>query len=414
MKVAEIMNQINAGHLEEVAKEIEHIKKSSNEDEIFSLAEELLEIGFLDEAKELYQVLLNRFPEESIIRVNLAEIAIEQGDEEGAVLLLEKIDNEDDLYPSALLLLADCYESFEMYEVSEAKLTLANQVLPNEPIIQFALAEIYFLHGNYSDALKQYQRIAIPEINGVTVAGRVAESLFATGKFEEAIPFFEKVADQLDVNQIFQYGLSALYTENLELAKRQFDRVIQQDAEYHSAYYYLAKTHAQMHQIDEALACVNKGIGIDRTSKELWLLSAQLLIQRQELIQAAVSLENALAIDPSYIEAIATLARLRLVQDDFQAVISLLQSAIAENETDPEFDWLLASAYVGIEDYDLANKYFSEAYSIFSENTEFLEEYGPFLLEMGDLTAAKQVFHRLCTLDPSNEEYLDILDRLER
>lgn len=49
------------------------------------------------------------------------------------------------------------------------------------------------------------------EIGGVNVHQRLAESLSASGEFEDAIPWYEKAVDENpDPNTIFGYGFTAL------------------------------------------------------------------------------------------------------------------------------------------------------------------------------------------------------------
>lgn len=57
---------------------------------------------------------------------------------------LEKVDKQSDYYPQSLLAIADLYQVIGIPEVSEAKLKEAAGLLPDEPLIQFALAELYF------------------------------------------------------------------------------------------------------------------------------------------------------------------------------------------------------------------------------------------------------------------------------
>ncbi len=48
-------------------------------------------------------------------------------------------------YVRSLMVAADLYQTQELFEVSEQKLLEAMQLAPDEPAIQFALAELYFV-----------------------------------------------------------------------------------------------------------------------------------------------------------------------------------------------------------------------------------------------------------------------------
>ncbi len=413
MKIEQIRNNLEVGEFEKAHKQISEVLSSENESDLFSFGEELMQLGFLDEAKELFQELHRRFPEEGIILINLAEILIEQGKEEEAILLLEKIDQHDETFVTSLLLLADCYETFDMPEVSEAKLVLANQLAPGEPIIQFALGEIFFLHGNYAAAFSEYQKIQIPEIDGTSVAGRIAEVLSAVGRFEDSLDYFKQAGrSNHDANFLFQYGLAAYHANEPEMAERKFAQVTQHDGDYVAAYYYLAKLAEQESKLDSAMAHLQKAIAIDQTNKEIFHLQATLFLKMQQVNLAIEALEAAIKLDPSYLEATLVLAKLHVQLEDYDAAKALIDAAKAENDDDPQFDWILASVYVGQEMYDMALKHFQEAYPFYTDNTEFLEEFGQFLLEEGDITRARHIFTRLSEQDPTNESYADIVERI--
>ena len=54
----------------------------------------------------------------------------------------------------------------------------------------------------------------------------------------------------------------------------------------------------------------------------------------------------------------------------------------------------------------------SNAYTFFKENDSFLTDYGYFLIEEGKNERAAEIFKQLLKQDPTNEEYLDLLERL--
>ena len=51
------------------------------------------------------------------------------------------------------------YQVLGIPEVSEAKLKEAANLMPEEPLIQFALGELYFTNGQFVEAITRYQSI---------------------------------------------------------------------------------------------------------------------------------------------------------------------------------------------------------------------------------------------------------------
>jgi len=115
--IEKIRKNLLEGEFEEAKKHINLIKQSTNDEDVYEVAEEIASLGFMEEAKDLFLELHKRYPGEGEILFSLAEVTTELGEEEEALLYLEKIDRDDPIYPGALLLLADLYQGMGMDEV---------------------------------------------------------------------------------------------------------------------------------------------------------------------------------------------------------------------------------------------------------------------------------------------------------
>lgn len=415
MSIEKIRKNLLEGEFEEAKKHINLIKQSTNDEDVYEVAEEIASLGFMEEAKDLFLELHKRYPEEGEILFSLAEVTTELGEEEEALLYLEKIDRDDPIYPGALLLLADLYQGMGMDEVSERKLKEANTLLPDEPIVKFALAELYFQQGNFRNAVELYTHISQTEtqINGTSIHKRMAESLVSLGEFEESLQYFKQASsEEEDINLLFEYAFSAFHAGEHTLAIAKFNELKEIDPAYHSLYMYLAMAYEENHDLDMALETVREGIKEDPFNKEIFLYGAEVAIKAKQADQATRWLSEAVAIDPGYLEAVLTLGKLYLQEEQFNEVIDLVSSIRETGEEDPQFDWLLATAYSELEEYQKAYDCYKEAFLHFSENKDFLYEYGYFLLEDSKFPEAKRIFETLLKDDPTNEEYLDILERI--
>lgn len=103
--------------------------------------------------------MLDLYPDEGELLVYIAEIYIQLGNDDEALSTLGKIDKDDSSYLQGLLLQADLYESQGLFEVSEQKLLEAEKLEPEEPVIQFALAELYSSIGKFHEAVYKYEQI---------------------------------------------------------------------------------------------------------------------------------------------------------------------------------------------------------------------------------------------------------------
>ena len=415
MNIESILKKLMQGEFEEAKKHINQIKQSTNDDDVYTLAEEIASLGFMEEAKELFEELLKRYPDEGEILFSLAEVSTELGQEEDALLYLEKIDQEDPMYPGALLLLGDLYQAMGMEEVSVQKLKEANRLLPDEPIVKFALAELYYQQGHFRSAVELYTCILENEtvINGISLYKRLALSLVSLGEFEESLPYFEKAGkDDDDVNLLFEHGFAAYHAGEYTIAINKFTELKEIDPAYHSLYMYLAMAYEENHNIEKAFEIAEEGIKEDPFNKEIFLYGAELAGKLGNTETSIKLLSEAIAIDPGYLEATLTLGKTYLLEEMYDEVIDLISSVRGMGEDDPQFNWLLATAYSELEDYKKALSCYKDAYESFADNKDFLHEYGYFLLEDSKFEEARSIFKMLLKEDPSNDEYIDILERI--
>lgn len=383
-------------------------------DEKFQLADELYQLGFLDEARALVENLLKIYPEEGELRVLLAEILVDSSREEEAILILEKISETDPNFGRSLLLLADLYQMQGLYEVCEQKLQKAKQLLPDEVIIDFALGELYSEQGEVIKALEAYETVLKEqsEVAGVNIYQRMADLLSSSGAFEEALFYYDKALDEkLEINTLFGYGLTALQADYYRTAIEKFEELRELDPDYHTLYLPLAKAYEHEAELENSLIAVQEGIGHDEFNKELYFYGGQIALKLGKEDLAENYFRDALALDPGYTEAALTLNKLLFQQENYEEVVELIHQLDVEEVIEPQFLWDLANAYNKLEKFSDALDKYESAYNFFKNNETFLQDFGYFLIEEGKTDRAAEIFKQLQKNDPTNEEYLDLLVR---
>ena len=144
-----VIAEIQKGNLDVVEENLELAINYDDEDTLFLLGNTLYQLGFLIETRKVYTYLLEKNPADDELKIYLAEIDIEDGNELEALDLLHSIDETSPIYPQSLLVQAGYYQLNGLPEVSIQKLSEAEQLLPEEPIIMFALAEIFYTTADY-------------------------------------------------------------------------------------------------------------------------------------------------------------------------------------------------------------------------------------------------------------------------
>ncbi|MBA2870189.1 tetratricopeptide (TPR) repeat protein [Anoxybacillus calidus] len=416
MQIEKLVRLVENGEIEKALALIPKVKAECSDEEKYMLAEHLFSWGLLPEARDILEELSYRYPDEGDILLFLAEVYTELDEEEKAINILAEIDENDPTYPRACLLAADLYQMQGLDEVSERKLLLAYEKLPNEPIIQFALGEFYLTKGEYQKSVEFYKKVLEKEttLAGTSIPQRLAEALSLSGQFEEALPYYEEALNEkLEIHTLFGYGFTAFQAGYYQTAIEKLKELKELDAEYIPLYLYLAKAYEHEGDLQKSYETVKEGLKVDEWNKELLLYAGKIALKLGKPDEAEEHLRAAVNVDPGYIEALLTLTKLLLHEERYEDVVACIEEAMKQGEYDPQFEWDLARAKHQLEMYSDALKHYQEAYTFFKNEVDFLEEYAYFLIEEGNRKTAKQLFEQILQIDPTHTEAAEMVLQLE-
>ncbi|KIQ93725.1 tetratricopeptide repeat protein [Anoxybacillus thermarum] len=415
-KLDEIVQLVEQGDVERALALAEQVKQNGSDEERYMLADHLFSWGLLEEAETLVHMLLARYPDERELQLFLAEIYTEMDKEEEALELLIDIGEDDPYYVRACLLMADLYQMQGLDEVSEQKLLKAYEKMPNEPLVQFALAELYFTSGQYRKSLSYYEQVMkqAKTMAGTVIAQRIAEAYSLLGEFEQAMVYYEQALNErFDAHTLFQYGFTAYQAEAYKTAIAKLSELKALDREYVPLYLFLAKSYEQEGNIQQSYEIAKEGLTIDEWNKELLVYAGKMALKLGKREEAIEYIEQALHIDPGYLEALFIQTSLLFHEERYEDVVRIIQQALDQGEYDPQFEWELAKAKQKLEMYDQALNHYEEAYTFFKDDPNFLYDFGYFLFEEGRRERAKDMFEQLLRIDPTNEEIAHMMLQFE-
>ena len=412
----EIMQVIQTGDLAQIETFLETFLMEAEPAEQYEIAEMFMQYGFLNEADRVFEHLQFLFPEEAQIAIDRASVLIEMGNEDDALDLLMGVDADAAEYPQALLVLADYYQMQGLFEVAELRINEALQILPSEPLLQFAKAELLFETGRFTEAVRIYEELYAIEktFAGVSLAQRLAEVYRAGAGYEKALDYYmEALEDEVTPDLLFGSAYAAFQTQKYELAIGQLEDLKELDPDYFSAYLLLAESYAMQEDNKRAYTAIKEGLVRDEYDKSLFLFAGKMALKNSLPEEAIHYLQEAIALDPEYMEAVLVLMSVYSTEERYEDVIELYEHVKRD-----EFDWsalypFVAEAYNKEEQFDKAYEIYSLAYNDFKEDVEFLEKYCYFLLEEGKQHEAKQVVEQLMQLQPAEQQWVDLLDRFE-
>lgn len=408
-KVVEAMNQADLSAMEENVKEaIQH----DNEEYLLALQDVLMQAGYIELAKTIIESLLEKKPDFYDLYIPLAEIEIEDNHIEEAFALLDQIPESSDSYVQALIVLADLYQMLGVPEVSEQKLLEAKKV-SNDPILDFALAELYYSQHAYEQANQYYERLLQQgegTMAGISIEERMADGLVNLGQFEEAIPLLEHLVAHHDENEAVQFSLALAYynTNQEEKAMGLFKQLIENNPELSAAYYYVAENALKENQLDEAMEMATKALKYEPMNINLYTLIAEVAYRKHDVDLAEDYLKRAIEIEDfnGGDQARLALATLYINEERSEEAIELLNDL---NETDGYAHWLFAQAYRQEEEYDEAMKHYEEARQEMDHDLAFMKDYGLMLREEGRHKEAMRWLSHYIEHEPTDVEIADLL-----
>lgn len=412
-----VIDLIQSGQLEEVDENIQLALMQDDTETIYLLGNSLYQLGFLDETRQVYQHLMELNPEDDELKIYLAEIEIEEGNDLDALEILHEINESSPSYPQALLVEADYYMLNDLPEVSLQKLDEANRMLPNETVILFALAEVYYSLSDFQMAISYYEKIAEAghdEFAGTSIQARLGETYLMTGDNEEAILYLkEALTLKEDAQVYFQLGFAYSAQEEVEKAIESYEKARSIDPEAIGVYLLLSESYTQLQNYKKALEVLEEAILINEMDVDLYLRAGEVAVQAKDTDQARKYFIKALDLEPDNDRIVIAYARFLSHMDEYEEVVDLYEKSSANVQEDPDASWVLATAHNMIEDYEKAREYFDTAFNYFADDFVFLKEYAIFLREDGQREKMGEVLQRYLQLNPTpDNEVMSLLDDL--
>lgn len=408
-----VLDALHAGDLVETQLMLTEALRNDAPENLEDLGEQLLQLGFLEEAQTIFQKLLEDHPETDGLNIPLAEIAIENNEIDQAFAYLEAISKDSLAYPESLLVLADLYQVLGIPEVSERKLKEAQTLLPDEPLLDFALAELYYTSGNLQEALRLYIKLLEQgedeTFPGVNLSERVGSTYSMMANFEEAIPYLEAAVEEGQTDDsLFQLGFTYLQIHENEKAISLLQQLKALNPTYQSLYLPLATALQEEELLEEAEEVLRDGVSENPYNVELYQLASEIAYRLHKVAESEALLRKAISLEEDKESSILTLSNLLLTEERYEEALTLL--AEIEDEQNAYVAWNLALAHNALENFDEARGHYEKAAPELMTEPDFLKEYGLFLREEGQISRASEILSLYLEQVPGDIEVLALLE----
>ncbi len=320
-------------------------------------------------------------PENIDTHIRLARIHIQAGDNQNAEISLQNIIAIDPSHQEACLALADLYvstgrpleaehlltsiaetpgkkflkltnlarfmESQGRYDAAEAGFQDAVDAAPDNVFTHLNLAGFYTRRNQKDQALKTMEKARALEKETKTVLTEMGRIYRHFGMIQEAEKVLDTVLRQDDtfVAALFEKGRVLVAKKNFQRALDLFETAIYFDRSHARAYYYRA-------------LCIQQGGATDRANQKIFRAAAGLLDDPTafEKDQVKASLQVAVAIDPTLIDARIRLIEIYLLEQDVKNAKEQLAQVLKLRKPDMRLLTLQAAVYILEKDFSAAEE----------------------------------------------------------
>ncbi|WP_314059480.1 tetratricopeptide repeat protein [uncultured Vagococcus sp.] len=408
----QMLGALSDNDLVEAQLKFEQALRSDEPDVLSQLGEQLLGAGFLEEAAIVFEQLLETFPEELGLNIPLAEIAIENGEMETAFDFLEKIPNDHPSYVESLLVTADMYQMMGVPEVSEKKIKEAQSLMPNEPILILALAELYYASDKFVEAIAIYEELLAKdkrESLEINLYERIGSSLSMIGEFEEAIPYLEHALEDEQTDQrLFLLGVTYIQLGEREKAISHLQQLQVLNPSFEAVYLPLASAMLDEDLLTEAELIMTEGLKQNPYAIDLYHLASDNAYRLGKIAEAEEFMRKAVNLEEDKEFSLIKLSNILLADERFEEVVETLTGLESSNQ--PHANWSLAQAYNGLEDFKLAAENYDKAAEGLAHEPDFLKDYGLFLRAEGRIEEASHMLTHYLEHVPGDIEIYHLLE----
>lgn len=409
--IYKLIDDINLQKLDNIDSRVQEVLTSEDDEGLFALGETLYQYGLTPQGLEVFRTLYHKYPDEGEVLIYFIEGLVTENQIDEALEYL----NEVPMTPEKLMLEADLYQQINMLEVATDKLESALELQPNDPIIHFALAELLYFDGQYLRASREYDTVLESgeyEVNGINLFSRLADSSLQSGNYQDALKWYDEINEQEMVPEDYlKKAVAYEKNDHTQEAIKITKALLNKDPDFIQAYFYLQQLYENEKMFADAIEIGEEGLRLNQYYKELMYSTGALKIEHGDQNEAVALLKQALEVDPSYQEPLLMLADFYRHEEDYKALIELVQYA-NEEDMDPVFTWQLAYA-LGQEERDKEAQHFYDlAFASLNDNTDFLSDYYDYLIEIGEATLAKSILEKLIQKEPNQEKWHDEYARL--
>jgi tetratricopeptide (TPR) repeat protein len=359
----------------------------------------LLRSGQIDKLTEVCEESLERFPDNPVVNMILADVLAGKGDHYGAIKYYRKVTEIDPGGSRAYLLQGTVYDSLKQHDQAGEMYRQVVLAEPGNPLGHHFLGQSQIRSGNYEAAEVSLGKAVALRPNFIQAREHFAWVLLKLGKNDEAVRELKLLVKLDPRNQKVRSYLDNLQKLSTEETLKEFAEIpedLKNPTDIHMSIAAIFYEQAMyLNALDEfQITLIKEG------KKETHMLMSRIYEILGRLDKAIEEFEILRKMAPQSVEILRYSARLYSLNGQPNEAVRLVKKAV---ELEPENDSLyhsLSLAYMAVEKYDLAIQNMRTAIKLNDSKDSYYFELGALLERSEKYSDAIDNMQRAIELNP--------------
>lgn len=379
LRVKQGIIDLGAQHLKEAREDADFIlgKSPTNSEAPRMIAEAAVSSADRDQAQKRLDALAKKIGKTPSLEVAYGELALRGGDAQAAEAAFKRAFALDSKFTAAYFDLANLYASQNRLKEAEDNFKIAANLADVRSTERLAYASFKMMTGQISEGKQLLEEITKTAPDYVPAWIRQAQIALDEKRFEDV----QSLLDRALAHDANNYG-ALLMQGQLFIIQKQPDKavpVFQRMSVYYS-----------------------------RSAQVQFYLGLAYLVGN-DVSKGISSLNQALAIDPNYSDAIVTLAEVNINQGNASSAIAPLSELVRRQPQLYQAHLLLAKAYLAQNNFNEALAVYSKAATLFAKDAQIPLLAGMVLSQQKRFKEARKCFEQALALAPHSSSIVEDL-----
>jgi protein O-GlcNAc transferase len=366
-------------------------------------ANQLHQVGKLEEAKAIYENIFNSNPEKLEVLHLLGTLEAQLGNFTRAIDLLEQAALKKSHWWDTFFNLGNAYMEVGSYEKAVLSYQKSLIIKPKNDVVLNSLGKAFNNLKNFEDALNYYKKAIKLNKNNDKYYFNQGISLIELKLFDQALKSFKKAIEINDQELYYFYnlGLVQFNLEKYEDSLASFDKAIEISPGFPNVHLCKADVLVRLNENQLAEKSYQKAIELNPLLCDAHYNLGVLKLQSNNEVQALVHFNETLKIKPDFAKALNVIGIYKLNSFEYSQAIDIFSKAIEIDPNDPSFYLNRGSAYASLKKYQEAFDDYGKVIEIKSDYYQAYSNRGSILLtQLNQPEAALILFEVAIGINP--------------